>query len=266
VPFFVDGNYLSLLVKSAGVKISKLPSPGPLKTHNHILLGTELLLSSQYQFEELALLPNIHIKEVKKWVPEYAFTYIDRYKEGQFVPPALTIGFYSHGGWLRKSQGHADDGLSIPDAEHQLLTDLSKFLEENKSFSLRIYPHPREKRPEIIEQTREFYAGYFKSSNFELAGPEVRTSMAFEQCDIGLAAFSTILYERLFCAFKTLIGNYGFPDFPHAESPLNNICFASFSGLEEKLLSASKQSQDDFFKDRGLAGYRYQDYPYFSDQ
>jgi hypothetical protein len=100
----------------------------------------------------------------------------------------------------------------------------------------------------------------------DIAGKEVRTSGSFEQVDIAMAAFSTILYERMFCGFKTLIGNYGFESFPMKSSSLRNICFHDSQQMDKLVVDASGMSKDKFFDTHGLIGYRYFEYPYFSDK
>lgn len=264
-PYLIDTNWSYVFLKSTLETYIKLPSPGPLSTHHEILLCDELILSSAYQEEEIPHLPNVQFSTVSKWVPEYAFTYIDRYLSAIEEPHTQTIGYYSHGGWLRRADGHTDDGLNIPEAEEQLLKDLSVFLEANPSFQLKIFPHPKEKKGGLIDNTHSFYEQFFKKEQFTLAGAEERTAMAFEQIDIAVAAFSTILYERLFCGYKTLIGNYGMDHFPMKASPLNNICFNDRSSLSEKLLSNSAVNRDEFFVKHGLTRYRHHSYSYFQN-
>lgn len=264
IPFEVDGNFISYVLRDEPTLIVKLPSPGPLKTHNHVLLGDRLVLSSQYQFDEMQTLPGIRIENIDKWVPEYAFTYIDRYKARNLGTTPMTIGFYSHGGWQRIDEGHSDDGLNIPEAEEKLLADLARFMQDHPEFKLKIFPHPREKSDEWIERSKAFYAGYFGES-VELAGKETRTAFAFEEIDIALAAFSTIVYERMFCGYKTLIGNYGFETFPMEGSSLRNIAFHEYSSLERLVLQASATTSDEFFSRHELTGYRFFEYPYFTE-
>lgn len=263
-PYEVDSNLMYLLLKKEGIQHIKLPSPGPLKTHNHMLLADKMILSSQYQFEEVETLPEVKVKTIEKWVPEYAFTYIDQYAKEPQTTELKTIGFYSHGGWLRREEGHADDGLNIPEAEEALLTDLAQFVKKNPDYRVKVFAHPREKTEENFEQAKAFYKGFFGEREITFSDANKKTSASFADSDIGLAAFSTILYERMFCGFKTLIGNYGFAEFPMEGSTLQSICFDSYDKLEKLIQGASDQSADDFFTENELQGYRYFEYPYFS--
>ncbi|MFT6184397.1 MAG: hypothetical protein ACJAU0_000359 [Flavobacteriales bacterium] len=263
-PYLIDSNFAYFLCKSEDLVYAKLPSPGPLSTHHHVLFCDDLILSSPYQFEELKTLPNVSFSTQQKWIPEYGFTYIDQYQKDFSEAPIQTIGYYSHGGWLRESEGHADDGLNIPQAEAQLLTDLGTILTSEKQFKLIVFPHPREKKEAVWEQTKAHYQTYFgELTNVEIVQQGVQTSKAFNQVDIAVAAFSTILYERLFCGFKTFIGNYGMNHFPLPNSSLETICFNNETQLKELLVKASQITRKDFFQEFGLKPYHFTEYPYF---
>ncbi|MFT4778429.1 MAG: hypothetical protein ACI923_000959, partial [Flavobacteriales bacterium] len=100
-------------------------------------------------------------------------------------------------------------------------------------------------------------------TNVEIVQQGVQTSKAFNQVDIAVAAFSTILYERLFCGFKTFIGNYGMNHFPLPNSSLETICFNNETQLKELLVKASQITRKDFFQEFGLKPYHFTEYPYF---
>ena len=267
IPYEKDGNFLSILLMSKGVEVIKIPSPGPLATHNQTILGTRLVLSSPYQEEEVAQFnTTVRVNSIERWIPERAFGYIDRYASKPFTPPAHSIGFYSHGSWIRQKEDHAEDGLNISAAEQQLLNDLAKFLNEQPQFGLTIFLHPREKKDGMLSEAKDHYHQLFPNQALRFADPSVATAQAFETCDIALGAFSTILYERLFCGFKTLVGNYSIPGFPLKGSSLESICVHRYDMLQRKLLQFSALSSADFFKETGLMSYHYSRYPYFSQQ
>lgn len=267
IPYEKDGNFASLLLKGKNIRVIKVPSPGPLATHNSSLLGDEIVLSSPYQEEEIQHFEKtIRIKKISKWIPERAFTYIDKYLEKDLPTKQQTIGFYSHGSWIRAKEGHADDGMGIFEAEKKLLHDLSTFLANYPEFSLIIFRHPREKKPELAELCDQYYKPFFTSSQINYSNSIHSTALSFDECDMGIGAFSTILYERMFCGYKTLIGNYGIPAFPIPGSSLENICVNSFEKLEALLLRNSVSTAENYFIQNGLKGYHFQEYPYFSDR
>lgn len=254
-----DAGIISYLLQEIGVWVVLIPAAGPLKTHNHTLYGDEVILCNPYQFEEFEMLKsNMRVKKVTRWIPERTNEYIDHYRKGLPTTPK-TLGLYSHGSWLREMQNHADNGLNLPDAEAKLISDISRFMKEHGDFSLTIFAHPKEKKAEVFEQTKAFYAKHFDfgSGRIFFSEPNKSTSSAFDKIDLALSAFSTIQYERLFCGYKTLIGAYAIPEFPLKGSPLENICIRSYADLERMVLEASELSAEAFLEKNGIANYCY---------
>ena len=259
VPYEKDSNLISLLLRDRGVVTTLIPSAGPLRTHNRYMLGDEIIFSTPYHFEEQKVFQHtIRAKKITRWIPEKTNQYISRYLQ-PLATPSCVLGFYSHGSWIRELAGHSSDGLNIAEAEKQLMLDLQKFLKANPEYRLIIFAHPREKSDAMYAKTVEHYSQYFdmKTGGIQISGKDVKTALAFEQVDIALAAFSTILYERLFAGFKTLIGNYNIPDFPMNGSPLTNICFSNATQLEECIHEASGESTQVFFERCGLSEYTF---------
>lgn len=264
-PYHIDSNWQYLLNRDMVKEYLKLPSPGPLRTHNAIVLCDTLVISSGYHIDELSTLALVKPKRTLKWLVENAFNYIERYASGSLPEPtSKTLGFYSHGSWIRKASSHRDDGLNIYEAEQRLLSDLADFLVKNKGYRLLIFAHPREKKPEHIEQSRAYYRELLGETPFSFSEPGVRTADAFEEVDLAIAAFSTIVYERLFCGYKILVGNYGMTHFPTTTSPLNAICFDSREKLASQIIRFESMNRDAFFVATKLGHYRYDSYPYFS--
>lgn len=263
-PYDVDGNFSYLVFREAGIQVSKLPSPGPLTTHNHTLFADELILSCEYQFDEIKTLPNIVAGETLKWLPEYAFQYIDKYVENAPQPEQGTVGYYSHASWLRSAQDHSETEIKVEEAEDLVLGFLDKYLSKSGDGDLVIFLHPREKSEDLFPQVQDFYSSRLKKIKFTFADKNMSTAEAFGKVDIGVAAFSTVLYERLFCGYKTLICNHGAPGFPIPETSLNGICFTEEPQMKILMDKVRDQSRDEFFSSNGLKGYRFSDYPYFS--
>lgn len=261
-PYLIDSNWSFLEIRD-DVEHYKFPSPGPLRTHHHTLLAETLVICSAYHEEELPSLPNVKAENVELWLPESSFIYIDRYLSMTQEPKTGTLGYYSHASWLRKEEGHTDNGLNIGEAEDQVLQDLGSLLEKHPEWKIVIFPHPRERKEEILPRTHAFYQTYFQSEQFELSAPGTSTAFTFEQIDVAVSAFSAILYERLFCGYKTLIGNKGIPNFPDKGSALNAICFSDLAQLEEQILRSFSQSREAFFTSNGIHRYRYDAFPYF---
>ncbi len=261
-PYHIDSNWLYLLNRDLLTSYIKIPSPGPLRTHNAITLCDTLIVSSGYHEEELQTLPNIRFNKKVKWVVEQAHGYLGRYLSGNLATPQpYTLGFYSHASWLRKAQGHRSDGLNIDAAEEELLSFLKSFLKHHPNYRLTIFMHPREKRESVIDNARKYYTERLDSPNISFAHPSTKTSQSFEQVDIALAAFSTIVYERLFCGYKTLIGNMNIPNFPLKGSVLNNICFSDAAQMTTLIERSAQQPEEAFFQSNQLENYHYKAYP-----
>jgi hypothetical protein len=262
LPYELESNWISLLCRKLGIETIKIPSSGPLATHNSILIADKIALSSPYHQEELKIFSNsIRYKSLLKWGPERAQTYIQRYRKNKPESSGKVIGFYSHASWLRLAQDHADVGLNIPEAEEKLLNDLFRFVNENKEFELRIFLHPREKENDMIEATKVHYNSKLGEGKYQFNDFAKHTTVCFEDAGIAMAAFSTILFERLFAGYKTLIGNYGIPDFPLQGSKLNEICFSDYSQLSKLIEKSIHESDSDFFERNQLEDYLWSQYP-----
>ena len=262
-PYLIDANWYCQLLMNAGVEVYRVPSSGPLKAHNKYMIGDHATLSTPYQFMEAEKFKStIRPKKIHKWIPERAFEYIEKYRRSDLPEPkAKSIGFYSHASWLRNKEGHSDNGLNIHQGELTLLKHLGELLTSEKGVELVIFLHPRERLDSIISETKEFYKTQFPDTPFRFSDPQVQSAEGFHTVDIGIAVYSTILYERLFSGYKSLIGNYGMTDFPDPDSSLANICFQSKEELFEQLQKAFEQNRLSFFNEKNIEGYRFDDYP-----
>lgn len=262
-PYHIESNWLYLLLKDLVDDYCKLPSPGPLKTHNAITLCDTLITSSGYHNEEIESLPSVRYRRKLRWVPEQAYDYIERYLSPSPIEEPLpkTLGFYSHASWLRKAQRHRDNGLNILFAEETLLDFLKTFLHHHREYQLTIFLHPREKVSEIINEAQRYYQERLNSDHLQFAAADISTAHSFETVDIAFAAFSTILYERLFCGYKTLIGKMGIRDFPVEGSSLHHISFSDEQKMTTLIEQSEQQSRNDFFNEYDLWNYLHSSHP-----
>lgn len=261
-PYLIDANWQYLLLHEAGIRVTKVPSPGPLATHHHILLTDRLIVSSYYQVEELNLLQHhIRYTERELWHPESAHTYMDNYKGKDPAPPSGTLGFYSHASWLRALQGHADNGANIQQNEEWVLEQLNAYLALHPEVHLLVFTHPRERADDVIERTRAYYNERLGNDRWSFAPFETPSSHAFDSVDVGVAALSTIIFERLFCGYKTLIGNAFSIDFPAEGSTLQNLCFNHERKLDTLLDQALSAETAAFFEATHTQPYIYRNYP-----
>lgn len=257
IPFEVDTNLISLLCKDQGVTTTLIPSAGPLQTHNHTLIADELIVSTPYHLEELRVLGDqVRVQRITRWMPERTQQFFRSYFTTP-EPPVRTLGFYSHGSWLRELQQHAENGLGIAEAEEQLTKDVGAFLKKHPEFTMIIFAHPREKQPALLAQTEAHYRRYFDldGGQVRLASIDEKTPFCFHMVDVAVAAFSTVQYERLFCGYKMLIGVYGIKGFPMPGSSLAAICFHDGHTMEQIILRSAEMNRTQFFEQFGLDDY-----------
>ncbi len=262
-PYEKDSNLIALGCRAKGIKSTLIPSNGPLRLHNHTMVADEVVFVTPYHFEEYNTFLNdsITCKKILRWMPEKAHTYIDRYANKVFEEKKYCLGYYSHGSWIRVEQGHTNNGLNLLESEERVLRDLKRFLEENSLFSVVVYAHPRERNAAVIAQTEKYYSDRLPSNRFSLANSSTKTAEAFEMVDIAVAAYSSIVYERLFCGFKMIIGTEGIAAFPLKNSSLEKISYIGYESMKSMLLKYSELSSEEFFEQLGLTEYRYTSYP-----
>lgn len=252
----VDSNLLYLILKENSIKVCKIPSCGPLQNHNSILLTDELIVSSGYHLEELAYLHNVKYSKLTKSFPEMAARYMHKYTEiiSTVNKDNLnTIGYYSHASWLRKKQGHSDNGLNILQAETSTLGLIADFLKKNKEFKLIVFLHPREKKIVNDSELLSYYGDILKDVNYEFAPIELKTSESFDFINVAIVALSTILFERVFAGRKILVCKKGLSDFPHRESALSNISFDAPEQLEDLIKDNYNRSDKEFIETNHLS-------------
>lgn len=242
-PFEKDSNALAFFLKQQGIKVTKIPSPGPLAGHHSFMIADDVVLSSAYQLEEVQHYKNWSVSKLLKWPPEQYLRYAHCYAE-QPHSPKNTIGFYSHGEWVRRKSGHAEFGFGIQENELFLLDCLKVFLKKYPHFHLLVFPHPKER---LDTEFESFYASKFEGSTFQIAPLEMKSSENFFKVNIGVMAYSTLLFERLALGYKTFIGTNYPTSFPLESSPLKNLCLSNYDQFEHALLLSNEELDQDFF-------------------
>lgn len=258
--FEVDSNLAYLEVKSRwpSVEYWKYPSPGPLSLHNAILLSDVLCINSPYHLEECEAWDGlIRCASLKMVPPEQYLSYQDQVGAYRDENP-MTIGYYSHGSWLRILRGDADDGLNIAASESQLLALLTDFLDQNQQAELCLFLHPMERNLAYTNQLKQQYQRLIEfGDRVRFSDPDLGSStQQFNQVDVGIGVYSTILFERLFCGGKTLIYSPS-EAFPIEGSALNGIAVheGNKMKLSGMLESALITPTNDYLKEKGLTGY-----------
>jgi len=262
VPYEIDSNFMYLLLRDAGIHVIKIPSSGPLSTHHRIMLSDEIVFSTPYHSEEYQKFRDtFRVQNYILWPPERAFQYFPKYKTNRPAAAPHTLGFYSHGEWLRREEKHSAYGDRIREAEETILKYLGVFVKSNPEYKLLIFPHPREMRIDISTQMNAFYRDIIAHDDFEIIATSGGAALSFDKADIAIVAFSTVLYERLFCGYKTFIGNMAITEFPMNRNALNNISFHTYEGMSKLISTYSDKDEAYFFEKTGLEPYRAAHYP-----
>ncbi|MCE2772737.1 MAG: hypothetical protein LW750_04770 [Bacteroidetes bacterium] len=234
-----DTNAMVLWLRKMGVTVNKIPSPNLLVIHSKNLVTDELTLSSPYQLDELQSdTIRASYRKLNYWLPEQFHLYYNSYNRRKRVETG-TVGYYSHGSWIRKKTGLTDTGVGDVEAEQQLITLIGELLQEGKLDRVTIFLHPKEKKLPAEELTSH-YRSVFGEGRFTFAPLNIPSAQLFDTVDIGVGAISTILFERLFLGCKTIFYPPGIADFPVENSTFRHIC--AFNKLElAELLQTMKQ-------------------------
>lgn len=255
-PYETDGNALYLLLKKEGVTVNKIPSPNLLSIANQEMLSDVLTLTSPSQLDDLKRYENtISVSKTERWLPEFFPTYDAVYRDGRQTPPRNSIGFYSHGSWMRRATGVLGTDLGDIEAEEQLVVAFGSFLKAHPEFTCTVFLHPKEKKTERQEEARKYYDTHFGAGRYDFADLKVPGAKLFDTVDIGVGAFSTILFERLFLGCKTIFYPPGIRIFPASGAEIAALCCTSESELEALILQAAKQSTSEFLSALNLKKY-----------
>lgn len=262
VPYECDSNFFYIALKQRGVTVCKVPSTGPISVHYLHTLTDDFVITNPYHMEELeARGKHIHYSKLLNWPPYRSKILYDKFCVNRIPTKSNTVGFYSHGEWIRSKQGHADYGSGIGHEELRILNMLKKIKANRPEIIMRVFPHPRETQPKIISETREHYDSILGVNNYELCILDGGSVMNFDKADVAVISYSTIIYERLYCGFKTLISLRAIDGFPITGSVLNNICFDEPEDFEKKISAALEQSHEEFFDSNKLTPFLWSHLP-----
>lgn len=257
----IDNNWLYLLLKPTANEYYRMTSPYALYTHNRITLSDRLVLTLDYHFEELNVYDTIRYTTLYKLAPESAFSFIDKYKAEKLTEPQPnTLGYYSHGSWARVSLDRPSDGMNIKRAEEKALEYIRRLTDLNPDVKVFIYLHPKEKALFHNEELTRYYTDQLGEKNFTFIDPSLKGTDAFELVNVGVAVFTSIMYERLYAGYKTLICSDGVSNFPLPGSALEGISFDTAEGLERLWKQSADLSRPAFFSTFEVSGYHYQSY------
>jgi hypothetical protein len=242
-----DSNIAACLLMKYGIRVSKIPSEVPLSYWNRIIVADDLFLCSGYQLDELKYFgSSVFVKHFDLWGPEKCLMNLSKYSKPVEIKKN-TIGFYSTGAWVRKLEDHSEQGFDMVAAEESVKDALLSFCLLRQDVELHVFLHPREKWEKYYEEAKKIYHEKFGNIRYKLSEKSDISSLDFERAELGVAFQSTIVYERLYYGFKTLVMPIGTNVFPLKNSPMMNICSFSKDELYTKLNESLGLSSKEFF-------------------
>lgn len=251
-----DANICAYVLMKHGIFVNKIPSEVPLFFWNKIIVSDSLSICFKYQEEELSFFKDtMFINKLEHWVPENAFLAPARYYKRGKNNINNTIGFYSSANWLREYKGDVDLGENGKINEELLLKYLIDYVNLNKQLSLVIYRHPLEKQKQFLELSQKYYADKVNGSTILLAETEKRSADYFDEVELAVALYSTVLFERIFFGFKTLLMPLGHNDFFTNSSSFSSICAKNREELYQKITANLAISNEEYFIKNELVNY-----------
>lgn len=257
-----DANICAFITMKYAVIVNKITSEVPLVFWNKIIVSDSLSLCFKYQEDEMKKFnETIFVKEVKQWAPEQIFIAKKEWFNKVKNSKKGNIGFYSSGNWLRDEIGNTNLDKNEAQNEDALLKSLCEFVNTHSDLKLQIFLHPMEKDLKYQSKVEAHYK-MFLGDKIVIVGRSIRTSDAFDQSEIAIAQFSTIMFERIYFGFKSIIVPFGFENSFIEESAFRNILAYSSNEMIAKLKAALAQSEEEYYQSNKLFGYRQSDYFY----
>ncbi|MEM0999676.1 MAG: hypothetical protein AAGN35_21640 [Bacteroidota bacterium] len=248
-----ESNFCARLLMRDGVEVIKIASESPLTFFNRAIIANRVVLCTRYQEEELAhFRKTIFTGQIDLWAPEQTLNHVFRYAPRDLPTPPQTLGLYTSGGWRRIERYDSDMGLGYHESEAMLHEHLKAYLAARTDVRLILFMHPIEKdTPERFEKAKNIYRELL-GERIEFADPDLRTSQAFDLVDAAVSIFSVVMYDRIFCGFKSVLAPYEIRDFPISDTSLAGIAAKSRADLFRLLDEAIDMEKEEWFAQNGF--------------
>ncbi|MBU7577263.1 MAG: hypothetical protein KAF40_04305 [Flavihumibacter sp.] len=255
-----DCSFLSyILMRKFKLEVQLVPSSNPLRIHYKKGVCTTLTFTTAYhpaEFEKIK--SNWVYTNTENWPPfgyEEVIPRLATYDE----PPPCTIGYFSSGNWLREKLGRLSYVPFEREAEKMLMQHLHTYLAKHPGFSLIIFLHPLEKRGEQrLVESENYYRSYF-GADVQFAPFDTNSVSCFDLVDIGIAIYSSTIFQRLFAGQKSLFAPYSMQADYFTDKTIEAISIRSYEQLEFLIQETAKQSPAEYF-----SRYKLQDYTWKS--
>jgi len=246
-----ESNLFAFFFQRKKIRVVKIASDTPIGFWNQNILSNDLIICNKYQCDEIKFFKSsLSIDKTIFFGPELSLKYNKLY-DSNTRTLKNTIGFYSTASWVRRAEGHIDQGVDFMESEKKVISCLRNIVLENKNLRLYIFLHPKEKNSKYLAKSFKYYKSLFKDGCFEIVQSPKSSSELFHKVDLGVAFNSTILHERIFCGFKTLFYPNN-PNFPIKNSVIANVCAQSDNHFKSLIYDALDSSTFNFFSHHNL--------------
>ena len=242
-----DSNIVAFYLMSKKLHVNKIPSEVPICFWNKIIVANTLCICFPYQLDEYnQFKETIFIDEINNWGPErilLAPKYVFK-KNKNNDKPKYKIGYYSSGYWLRSHKGNVSlgDYFSV---EKELMNVLDKY-SNNYNVQVVFFLHPLELKETNLTLTKNYYSEIIKNENIKISFDNTPSVLTFNEVDLGISIKSTLMFERIYYGYKTLLYCYKQKDFPVLNSSLNNI-FIDKKSFNETISKSLSFKTSEFF-------------------
>ncbi|MEZ5050612.1 MAG: hypothetical protein R2766_13285 [Saprospiraceae bacterium] len=142
-------------------------------------------------------------------------------------------------------------------AEEKMLSTVRQLILKNPSIKVFIVLHPTEKSSaEIYDRSFSYYSNFFLGCNIEIMNPKIASSESFYQFELGIASISSVVFERLFCGYKTLLAPIGVSVKLFEDKNIEQIVATDENMLLRKLKSFLEIENSEYFEKFNLELYR----------
>ncbi|MGE0566593.1 MAG: hypothetical protein AB7O73_01475 [Bacteroidia bacterium] len=244
-----DSNLIAYVLMKNGIVVNKIPSEVPLFFWNRAIVANEISTCFGYQLDEIkAFKETMFIEKINSWAPENIMSAPKRFfrKGRNLVSGSDDIGYYSSGMWLRSILSVKFLGKDKVSDEHWLLSSLVEYC-NTRSKKLIIYLHPIEKNKERSEMVKEHYQPFLKYDFVKLHDMNKASSEDLDKINLGISLYSTLMFERIYFGFKTLLVPLEMEGFPLEGTSIEKICVTKKNQLAKLIDDNLQLSINDFF-------------------
>lgn len=252
-----DSNICAFILMKFGIYINKIPSEVPLCFFNKSIIANELSFCFDYQKEEFGFYnKTMFVDKTNVWAPEQILNAPKRFltPDRNESKASYDIGFFSSGNWLRAQLGDVDMGHHDKDNEELILRGLIHYVQQS-NLKLRVFLHPLEKITQHKLASDLYYKEFLQFNNVSLADTLISSIEGFDDINIAVSLYSTLMFERIYLGFKTILAPFDYDDFPIKQSSLNHICVRNMKQLYAKLDVNLDLTTVDFFQTNQLQNY-----------